>query len=101
MYKKILSEKDTQSLKVGDILYKYPVGTESMANLDVSDPRKFLRYEIYTINGDMVDLIIPEIDIPNPSVILGIGIVSGTLDNPPVLHKSFTEFRNEKIWWYN
>ena len=82
--------------------------------LDLSDIRNLLRYEIYEIKDGLADLRMPEEEIPNPSHIIGLGKVTGiiddipkgienitgTIDNPPLLHKAIEQFVTDENWWF-
>ena len=99
MWQKIQYQNDLQKFTTGTILVKYPVNGDPVDKLDLTDNRNLLRYEIYAINYGVADLRIPEEDIPNPSTLLGIGHVTGTMDNPPLLHKKISEFITDENWW--
>ena len=100
MWKKIDNAKDLNKVGVGTILVKYPVEGDPVEKIDFADAHNLLRYEIYAISEGVADLRIPEQDIPNPSHILGLGHVTGQLDNPPLLYKRIDHFVLDKNWWF-
>ncbi len=114
MWNKISEQKDVEKLGVGSILIKYPVDGNSVEKLNLSDTQNLLRYEIYAINDGVADLRIPEQDIPNPSYVIGLGKITGTIkdvpegiqnvtgitDNPPLLHKKIDQLIPDGNWWF-
>lgn len=102
MWQKIEDKKALQTIGTGTILIKYPVSGEAVNNLDLDDIQNLLRYEIYSINTDteLLDLKIPEQDIPNPSQIVGIGAVTGILNNPPLIHMTKQKLLDDGKWWH-
>jgi hypothetical protein len=101
MWKKIQTQEEVNNIRIGTILIKYPLESEPTNTINLDDQRNFLKYEVHSLNPNtqIADLKIPELDIPSPSQILGLGNVTGIMDNPPVLHKELKKFVTEEKWW--
>lgn len=100
MWQKIYTDAQLNKIVVGKIVIKYPVTGNPVEELNLLDTKNLLRYEVHSISEtDELGLKIPEEDIPNPSEILGIGKVTGIMNNPPILHKAKIDLLKDGVWW--
>jgi len=90
--------KSLEDIKIGAILVKYPTDGTVVDDYKF-EPGNQSRYQVYNIKPSMVELQIPDDEVPHGGIEIANMIVTGTVSNPPVLNKTPDELLSEGIWW--
>lgn len=95
MWRKLLSNQDTDSISEGNIIIKYPIDGDPQPEIDLSSEEIFMLYEVSQVSGGEVLLQVPAEDLRTEP---GFSYVSPEgLQNAVCLSKR--DLVQQRVWW--
>lgn len=97
MWRKLLSNQDTDSISKGNIIIKYPIDGEPQPEIDLSSEEIFMLYEVSQVSGGEVLLQVPAEDLRTESEFSYVSPEPEGLQNAVCLSKR--DLVQQRVWW--
>jgi hypothetical protein len=95
--------KNPNELKAGITINQYPVEGDPVNEINMSDGRNLLTFQIAAVTAidgpnDIINLIIPTVEGPDIPEKVGLKVME-TVGNAVALNKKRKEFVEDDCWW--